>query len=122
MICRCLVRWRLQVIGYKLQVTGYKLQVTSYKLQVTSYKLQATSYKLQATRYTLQATSYKLQVDLTHEAAPLRLGMVAGHRFTITLRDLDCDAAVVEAAAEALTRRGFPNYFGLQARRHARHD
>eukprot|EP00962_Isochrysis_galbana_P021717 scaffold6416_cov113-Isochrysis_galbana.AAC.1 len=79
--------------------------------------------------------------DFSYEANPLRLGMLAGNHFTITLRDLDdgeessaatanggdggsaardyasgsaAASSVVEAALLALRTRGFPNYFGLQ--------
>jgi len=83
--------------------------------------------------------------DFRYEAAPLRLGMLSGNQFTITLRDLDdgertsasptqrgtasgpdadgnepthssAHANVVEAALRSLHERGFPNYFGLQQR------
>ena len=52
--------------------------------------------------------------DFAYVAAPLRLGSLAGNRFTITLRDIDCDAEAALAALSALRERGFVNYFGLQ--------
>ena len=82
--------------------------------------------------------------DCTYAPAPLRLGMLGGNHFTITLRDVDgSDAADgggdagggdagggvagggdgapsplvpsnVQAALEGLRTHGFPNYFGLQ--------
>ena len=63
--------------------------------------------------------------DLTYDEEPLRLGALAGNRFTIVLRDATCSAADLEAAAAALGGGGFVNYFGLQrfgsnaVRRHA---
>ena len=52
--------------------------------------------------------------DLTYDEEPLRLGALAGNRFTIVLRDATCSAADLEAAAAALGEAGFVNYFGLQ--------
>lgn len=44
----------------------------------------------------------------------LRLGMLAGNRFGIVLRDLQVSDEVVASACEALATSGFINYFGLQ--------
>ncbi|KAL1503112.1 hypothetical protein AB1Y20_011175 [Prymnesium parvum] len=52
--------------------------------------------------------------DVEYAAAPLRLGMHQGNRFTIVLRDVDCEPPALVAAIGALDARGFINYFGLQ--------
>lgn len=45
----------------------------------------------------------------------LRTGHLRGNRFSILLRDLDGDAAAKSAAiAEAINRRGYPNFYGEQ--------
>ena len=54
--------------------------------------------------------------DLRFEAAPLRLGLHGGNRFTIVLRDVSCDAPSLAEALRQLDALGFVNYFGLQVR------
>ncbi|HEY8376866.1 MAG TPA: tRNA pseudouridine(13) synthase TruD, partial [Nannocystis sp.] len=45
----------------------------------------------------------------------LRVGHLAGNRFTIRLRDVDLDRIDdVRRVLDALSRRGVPNYFGVQ--------
>lgn len=45
---------------------------------------------------------------------PLKLGELQGNRFTIVLRDVDADEKTCLEAVEALARRGFVNYYGMQ--------
>ena len=51
---------------------------------------------------------------LEYVAEPLRLGMLAGNRFTIVLRDVQAPPEQLEAALASLAAKGFVNYFGLQ--------
>lgn len=44
----------------------------------------------------------------------LRRGTLTGNRFTIRLRELTGDAAVLEGRLETIKRQGVPNYFGEQ--------
>lgn len=41
-------------------------------------------------------------------------GALAGNRFALTLRDVEGDAATIEARLAAISARGVPNYFGEQ--------
>jgi tRNA pseudouridine13 synthase len=41
-------------------------------------------------------------------------GALAGNRFTITVRQVACDAAALRARIETIARQGVPNYFGGQ--------
>mgnify|MGYP003387173539 CR=1 FL=1 len=45
---------------------------------------------------------------------PLQLGKLRGNRFEIVLREVSCEAGLVEASCRALAERGFINYYGLQ--------
>lgn len=45
---------------------------------------------------------------------PLKLGDLQGNRFTIVLRDVDADEKECISAVEALSGRGFVNYYGMQ--------
>ncbi|WP_440995589.1 tRNA pseudouridine(13) synthase TruD [Arhodomonas sp. SL1] len=44
----------------------------------------------------------------------LRVGALAGNRFTIRLREVDAAVAAVDRRLAVLARRGVPNYFGAQ--------
>ena len=41
-------------------------------------------------------------------------GALRGNRFTIVLRDVQGDAAAIDARLQAIAERGLPNYFGVQ--------
>lgn len=45
---------------------------------------------------------------------PLQLGNLRGNRFEIVLREVSCEAGLVESSCRALAERGFINYYGLQ--------
>jgi tRNA pseudouridine13 synthase len=45
---------------------------------------------------------------------PLQLGKLRGNRFEIVLREVSCEAGLVESSCKALSERGFINYYGLQ--------
>ncbi len=54
-------------------------------------------------------------VDVSRHANKLRLGHLAGNRFTIKIRDVDtAQVGNVQAMMDVLARRGVPNYFGPQ--------
>jgi tRNA pseudouridine13 synthase len=53
-------------------------------------------------------------LDAQWHSRKLARGALAGNRFTLTLRALDCDAARLEIALHTLQREGLPNYFGEQ--------
>ncbi|KAJ4969364.1 hypothetical protein NE237_016065 [Protea cynaroides] len=53
--------------------------------------------------------------DFCHIREGLLLGQLLGNRFTITLRGVVADSEdTIKAAADALGKKGFINYFGLQ--------
>ncbi|XP_059652720.1 multisubstrate pseudouridine synthase 7 isoform X2 [Cornus florida] len=53
--------------------------------------------------------------DFCHVKEGLLLGQLYGNRFTVTLRGVIADSEeTIKASADALGRRGFINYFGLQ--------
>ena len=52
--------------------------------------------------------------NFSYTPTALNLGELAGNRFTITLRSLEVEDAVVERALASVKNRGFVNYFGLQ--------
>lgn len=53
--------------------------------------------------------------DFRHVKEGLQLGQLLGNRFTITLRGVVADSEdTIRASADALGKRGFINYFGLQ--------
>ncbi|XP_042486492.1 multisubstrate pseudouridine synthase 7 isoform X2 [Macadamia integrifolia] len=53
--------------------------------------------------------------DFFHIGEGLLLGQLLGNRFTITLRGVIADSEdTIKAAADALGKKGFINYFGLQ--------
>ncbi|MHC5162320.1 MAG: tRNA pseudouridine(13) synthase TruD [Planctomycetota bacterium] len=61
----------------------------------------------------------KLKIlDITRHTNKLKVGHLAGNRFTIRLRNLNCPVQEVVAVAEqilkTLTAKGVPNYFGPQ--------
>lgn len=75
--------------------------------------------------YSLHLPGRELNIDaLAHDdyrilqsgrgSAKLRRGDHSGNHFVITLRDIDCSPAEVEARIETLCQNGFANYFGLQ--------
>jgi tRNA pseudouridine13 synthase len=45
---------------------------------------------------------------------PLQLGKLRGNRFEIVLREISCEADLVQSSCRALAERGFINYYGLQ--------
>lgn len=47
-------------------------------------------------------------------ARKLPRGALAGNRFALTLREVEGDAAAIEARLQAIAGRGVPNYFGEQ--------
>lgn len=54
-------------------------------------------------------------VDVSRHTNKLKLGHLAGNRFTIKIREVDpARASDVRAMMETLNRRGVPNYFGPQ--------
>lgn len=57
----------------------------------------------------------RLRVHSVRRASSaLKLGMLGGNRFRITLRDARAEPSVVDAALRSLRRHGFINYYGLQ--------
>ncbi|GAB1595366.1 tRNA pseudouridine(13) synthase TruD [Lysobacter claricitrinus] len=61
----------------------------------------------------LEDASLRVLASSRH-ARKLPRGALAGNRFVITLRDVEGDAAAIDARLEAIASRGVPNYFGEQ--------
>lgn len=53
-------------------------------------------------------------LDHARHARKLPRGALAGNRFVLVLRELEGDAAAVDARLQAIAARGVPNYFGVQ--------
>ena len=53
-------------------------------------------------------------LDSVWHSRKLPRGALAGNRFTLVLRDVQGDAAAIEARLRAIAARGVPNYFGEQ--------
>ena len=91
---------------------------TKDKRAVTAQRVTAFKVTAERLRQLMAAAPFGESIvvgdDLTYDEEPLRLGALAGNRFTIVLRDATCSAADLEAAAAALGEAGFVNYFGLQ--------
>ncbi|XP_014273561.1 pseudouridylate synthase 7 homolog isoform X2 [Halyomorpha halys] len=49
-----------------------------------------------------------------YKSKSLRLGELSGNKFTITIRNIEAENNVIEAAMDSLNKNGFINYFGLQ--------
>ncbi|CAH1389798.1 unnamed protein product [Nezara viridula] len=49
-----------------------------------------------------------------YKSKSLRLGELSGNKFTITVRNLEAENNIIEAAMDSLNKNGFVNYFGLQ--------
>ncbi|MGY4515501.1 tRNA pseudouridine(13) synthase TruD [Lysobacter sp. HA18] len=62
---------------------------------------------------TLENESLRVLFSARH-SRKLPRGALAGNRFTITLRDVEGDAAAIDARLAAIAGRGVPNYFGEQ--------
>lgn len=62
---------------------------------------------------TLQSDELKVLAHAWH-ARKLPRGALAGNRFVLTLREVEGDAAAIEARLQAIAARGVPNYFGEQ--------
>ncbi|MGY1457036.1 MULTISPECIES: tRNA pseudouridine(13) synthase TruD [unclassified Luteimonas] len=61
------------------------------------------------------ATGQALRVlDHARHARKLPRGALVGNRFVLVLRDVEGDAATIEARLQAIAARGVPNYFGVQ--------
>lgn len=52
--------------------------------------------------------------NFKYEKAPLRLGKLAGNRFTIALRNVGASNEILDKAMSSLRDNGFINYYGLQ--------
>jgi len=52
--------------------------------------------------------------NFSYVPAPLKLGHLAGNRFSIILRQVEVEDSVLAAGMEAVMQGGFINYFGLQ--------
>ena len=91
---------------------------TKDKRAVTAQRVTAFKVTAERLRQLMAAAPFGESIvvgdDLTYDEEPLRLGALAGNRFTIVLRDATCSAADLEAAAAALGEAGLVNYFGLQ--------
>ncbi len=53
-------------------------------------------------------------LDAQWHSRKLARGALAGNRFTLTLRELQCQFDVLEKALQIVQREGLPNYFGEQ--------
>lgn len=53
-------------------------------------------------------------LDITRHARKLKRGVLAGNRFSITVRDWQGDAQRLEQQLQAIQQHGFPNYFAEQ--------
>lgn len=53
-------------------------------------------------------------LDAQWHSRKLARGALAGNRFTLTLRELQCDTEAMEQALQTLQNEGLPNYFGEQ--------
>ncbi len=62
---------------------------------------------------TLQSDELKVLAHAWH-SRKLPRGALAGNRFVLTLREVEGDAAAIEARLQAIAARGVPNYFGEQ--------
>ena len=61
----------------------------------------------------LQTDDLRVLAHAWH-ARKLPRGALAGNRFVLTLRDVEGDAAAIDARLHAIAARGVPNYFGEQ--------
>ena len=52
--------------------------------------------------------------DFSYVKEPMKLGMLKGNSFEITLREIDKPEDVIKNACIELEKNGFINYFGLQ--------
>ena len=79
---------------------------TKDKRAVTAQRVTAFKVTAERLRQLMAAAPFGESIvvgdDLTYDEEPLRLGALAGNRFTIVLRDATCSAADLEAAAAAL--------------------
>ncbi len=62
---------------------------------------------------TLESPSVRVLASAWHRRK-LPRGALRGNRFTIVLRDVQGDAAAIDARLQAIAERGLPNYFGVQ--------
>jgi len=54
-------------------------------------------------------------IDITRHSTGIRMGDLAGNRFTINLFEVDnIDAGRIEKCARKISKNGLPNYFGFQ--------
>lgn len=53
-------------------------------------------------------------LETVRHARKLKRGVLAGNRFTLTIRNWQGDCAVAEQQLRQIQRHGFPNYFGEQ--------
>ncbi|GGK10270.1 tRNA pseudouridine(13) synthase TruD [Luteimonas terricola] len=61
------------------------------------------------------ATGQALRVlDHARHVRKLPRGALAGNRFVLVLRDVEGDAATIDARLQDIAARGVPNYFGVQ--------
>ncbi|XP_019419352.1 PREDICTED: multisubstrate pseudouridine synthase 7 [Lupinus angustifolius] len=107
----------LGVIGNMLSVQprSFGFAGTKDKRAVTTQRV--TVYKKQASKLaSLNKRLIGIKVgDFCYVNEGLLLGQLWGNRFTITLRGIVSDTEdTIKASADALGKRGFINYFGLQ--------
>ncbi|KAL1828255.1 hypothetical protein DCAR_0207453 [Daucus carota subsp. sativus] len=107
----------LGVIGKMLgiQPRSFGFAGTKDKRAISTQRV--TLYKVRASRLAaLNARLIGIKIgDFCHVEDGLVLGQLYGNKFTITLRGVTADSDdTIKASADALGRRGFINYFGLQ--------
>ncbi|KAJ7973462.1 Pseudouridine synthase family protein [Quillaja saponaria] len=98
-----------------IQPKSFGFSGTKDKRSVSTQRV--TVFKQQSTKLaSLNERLIGIKVgDFCYVKEGLLLGQLLGNRFTITLRGVVADSEdIIKAAADALGRHGFINYFGLQ--------
>ncbi|KAJ1413903.1 Pseudouridine synthase, TruD [Sesbania bispinosa] len=107
----------LGVIGNMLGIQSRSFGFAGTKDKRAVSTQRVTVYKQQASRLaSLNERLFGIKVgDFCYVKEGLCLGQLLGNQFTITLRGIVADSEdIIKAAADALGRHGFINYFGLQ--------
>jgi tRNA pseudouridine13 synthase len=104
-----LIRCRESSIGF----AGIKDKRAVTAQLCTVYQRKPSDLKHINCRSKVQGGFYRIG-DFKYVDDQIRLGDLKGNRFTIVLRDVKQDDAVIEATCNELKKKGFINYFGLQ--------